>query len=87
MGCGAVSRRPHGLSTSSKHDAGAPIGTEGLARVVQAVPVPVVGIGGITVEGAAEVRRSGAAGAAVISAITDADSVERTVEAMLAPWA
>ncbi|WP_336344248.1 thiamine phosphate synthase [Halalkalicoccus ordinarius] len=48
----------------------------GLARVkaiADAVDVPLVGIGGITVENAADVVAAGATGVAVISAITGAD--------------
>jgi thiamine monophosphate synthase len=37
--------------------------------------VPVVGIGGITAENAAEVVRAGAAGVAVISAVADAEDM------------
>ncbi|MEQ1855969.1 MAG: thiamine phosphate synthase, partial [Longimicrobiales bacterium] len=44
IGCGAV------YATSTKPDAGEVIGLEGLNRVARAVGVPVVGIGGITVE-------------------------------------
>jgi thiamine-phosphate pyrophosphorylase len=42
------------------------LGPEGLSRIVQAVRVPVLAIGGISVDRFAEVRRSGAAGVAAI---------------------
>jgi thiamine-phosphate pyrophosphorylase len=52
------------------------IGTERLAGIVDAVDIPVVGIGGITAENAGEVVTAGADGAAVITAITGADDPE-----------
>jgi len=81
IGCGTV------YATTSKPDAGAAIGLDGLQRVVDAVDVPVVGIGGIDEERAAAVAAgTGAAGVAVIGAIMRAADVERTVRALLAPW-
>lgn len=63
-------------ATSSKADAGEPIGPGGLRAIREAVgsELPIVGIGGITLENAAEVIRSGADGVAVISAISRAAS-------------
>jgi len=55
--------------TSSKGDAGPPIGVDGLRAIVQVTSLPVVGIGGITVANAALVRRAGAAGVAVIQGV------------------
>jgi thiamine-phosphate pyrophosphorylase len=64
-----------------------PRGLEGLRQVVAATPLPVVGIGGIGPETAAQVLAAGAAGVAIISAVAAAgDPVEavrelrRTVE-------
>jgi thiamine-phosphate pyrophosphorylase len=45
------------------------VGTDLIRRVRSAVPVPLVAIGGITADNAAEVIRAGADGVAVISAI------------------
>jgi thiamine-phosphate pyrophosphorylase len=45
------------------------VGTHLIRRVRSAVPVPLVAIGGITADNAAEVIRAGADGVAVISAI------------------
>lgn len=58
-------------ATSTKEDAGAPIGT-GLIREVSALrpDMPLVGIGGITASNAAAVIAAGGAGVAVVSAIT-----------------
>jgi thiamine-phosphate pyrophosphorylase len=58
--------------TPTKGDAGQPIGVEGLARVVGAVSIPVVAIGGIRPENAGAAIEAGAAGVAVISAVIGA---------------
>ncbi len=81
IGCGAV------YATTTKADAGDVIGLEGLDRVARAVDVPVVGIGGITVERSAEVaKHTGAAGVAVVGAVMSAADVGATVRGLLAPW-
>ncbi len=61
--------------------AGVPvIGLDGLARVVKASPIPVVAIGGIDPERAADCVATGAAGVAVIGALfagnPDRDAIE-----------
>jgi thiamine-phosphate pyrophosphorylase len=58
--------------TPSKPDAGTPIGIAGLSEVIHAVSIPVVAIGGITLDNARAVIETGAAGVAVISAIMSA---------------
>ncbi len=80
IGCGAV------YATSTKPDAGEVIGLSGLQTVVEAVDRPVVAIGGITVERAAEVAATGAAGIAVVGAVMSADDPAATVHALLAPF-
>lgn len=60
------------FATTSKDDAGEPIGPAGLTEWAAAAGVPTVGIGGITVENAGEVIRAGAVGVSVISAILGA---------------
>jgi thiamine-phosphate diphosphorylase len=62
--------------TPSKADAHAPIGLEGLTSVVQATTLPVLAIGGITLENAAATLEAGAAGVAVISAVMGAADPE-----------
>lgn len=57
------------FASSSKDDAPAPIGIDGIHRITRMVSIPVVGIGGITAERAAAVVNAGAAGVAVIGAI------------------
>jgi thiamine-phosphate pyrophosphorylase len=62
--------------TPSKSDAGIPIGVDGLTEVIRDVSIPVVAIGGITLENAGLVIQAGAAGVAVISAIIGAPDPE-----------
>ena len=50
----------------------APMGPDGLAAIVQAVKVPVLAIGGVTVGGARLVGQAGAAGLAAIAELMDA---------------
>jgi thiamine-phosphate pyrophosphorylase len=64
------------FGTPSKPDAGVPIGLTGLARVAEAVSIPVVGIGGITLQNAAAVIEAGAQGVSVISAVVGAADPE-----------
>ena len=65
-------------ATATKPDAGAPIGIAGLRGLSAALaPLPVVAIGGIGINNAAEVMASGAAeGIAVVSAIASAPDPE-----------
>jgi thiamine-phosphate pyrophosphorylase len=73
LGCGTV------WPTSSKEDAGRVIGVEGLDRVARSVPIPVVGIGGVTPRRAEELRGTAAAGIAVVGAVMAApDPAEAT---------
>jgi thiamine-phosphate pyrophosphorylase len=58
-------------ATPTKPEAQA-LGLEGLAEVVAAVAIPVVGIGGISASNARLVLEAGAAGVAVISAVAAA---------------
>ena len=81
IGCGTV------YTTSTKPDAGASIGVEGLQSVVDSVEVPVIGIGGISADRVAEVARSGAAGVATVGAVMGAADVADEVVRLLAPWA
>ncbi|HQO83395.1 MAG TPA: thiamine phosphate synthase [Synergistales bacterium] len=68
LGVGAV------FPTRSKKDTRV-IGPEGLRKVVQAVSLPCVAIGGITVEGVPEILRTGASGVAVIGAVAGASDI------------
>lgn len=64
------------FGTSSKPDAGRPIGVEGLEQVARAVVIPVVAIGGVTAQNASAAIRAGAAGVAVISSVVCAADPE-----------
>ncbi|MGM0715249.1 thiamine phosphate synthase [Brevibacillus parabrevis] len=73
------------FATSSKADAGEPIGPAGLREIREAVgaELPIVGIGGITLENAKQVCQAGADGVAVISAISRAESPKQAAEDLL----
>jgi thiamine-phosphate pyrophosphorylase len=74
------------FATSSKGDAGAPIGVNGVRVVVEATPLPVAAIGGITLAALPRVRETGATMAAVISALAGAPDPEATARAFVRAW-
>ena len=81
IGCGAV------FGTTTKHDVGDErIGTARLRAVVDAVTIPVVGIGGINVSNVQEVAGAGAAGCAVVGAVMQAEDVSEAVQQLLQAW-
>jgi thiamine-phosphate pyrophosphorylase len=61
------------FATATKKDTATPLGLDGIRRIRAAVQLPLVGIGGITVENSAAVITAGADGIAVVSAIVSAD--------------
>ncbi|WP_119166463.1 thiamine phosphate synthase [Algihabitans albus] len=63
-------------ATTTKANAAAPIGPAGVAAVRAVTALPLVGIGGITIDRAPEVIAAGAQGVAVVSAITGSDDPE-----------
>jgi len=63
--------------TRSKADAGIPIGISGLKAVIEACPLPVVGIGGIHHGNISAVIEAGADGVSLISAIVGAADPEK----------
>jgi thiamine-phosphate pyrophosphorylase len=65
------------FATPTKPDAPRPMGLEGLREVARVCSLPIVAIGGMNKTNAAEALRAGAAGIAVVSAIVQADDVER----------
>lgn len=67
LGCGAI-----WSAHASKQNASAPRGLAMIESVSSAVDIPIVGIGGVTIERAPAVIRAGAAGAAVIRAVLGA---------------
>jgi thiamine-phosphate pyrophosphorylase len=70
-------------ATPSKPDAAEPIGLAGLHEVCLAVDVPVVAIGGVDASNAGECIRAGAAGVAVIRAVSELAAVRAAVDAAL----
>jgi thiamine-phosphate pyrophosphorylase len=73
-------------ATATKPDAALPIGFDGLAKIVWAAPVPAVAIGGLELADVAAVKRAGAAGLAVVSAIAAAEDPEAATRALCAAW-
>ncbi len=63
-----------------------PHGIEGLRRAVRRAKVPVVAIGGISVENVAQIARTGARCAAAISALCQAANPEQAVLAFVEAW-
>lgn len=78
FGVGAV------FGTRTKSDAGDPIGVERVREIKAAFPyMPIVAIGGITADNIAEVSRSGAEAAAVVSAIVGASDIEAATKNLI----
>ena len=59
-------------ATPTKTDTAPPLGLQGLRQIRAAVNIPLVGIGGLNRDNAAEAIRNGADGIAVVSAIVSA---------------
>ena len=74
------------FATPTKGDAGAPLGPEGFAALAARATegLPVIGIGGITANNAADIMRAGAAGIAVIGAVLNAPEPETAARALRA---
>jgi thiamine-phosphate pyrophosphorylase len=68
--------------TRTKPDGRPALGIEGLAAIVRAVSIPVVGIGGIDHDNVSGVIAAGAAGAAVISAVAAAEDMAAAARAL-----
>lgn len=63
--------------TTSKDDAGPVSGIDILKQVVEAIPLPIIAIGGVSAENTPKVIRAGAHGIAVISAVCCQEDPER----------
>ena len=70
------------FATPSKAAFGEPHGVRRLAEVCRSVPIPVLAIGGITVENAGECFAAGASGIAAIRLFQDAPEPAGAVEAL-----
>jgi thiamine-phosphate pyrophosphorylase len=69
-------------ATPTKTDTAPPLGLQGLQQIRKAVRLPLVGIGGLNRENAAEVIRNGADGVAVVSAIVAAENPQAAADAL-----
>ena len=69
--------------TPSKQMFGPPLGIRTLEKACQLVRIPIIGIGGVTAARAHEMRRAGAFGVAVITAILGAADVESATRELL----
>ena len=67
------------FATSTKKDAGKPIGTEVLKKANGELRIPFMAIGGITQENLADVLKAGCGRVCMISAILTKDNVEEEV--------
>ena len=69
-------------ATPTKTDTSPPLGLEGLREIRKVVRLPLVGIGGLNRDNAAEVIRNGADGVAVVSAIVADDDPQAAADAL-----
>jgi thiamine-phosphate diphosphorylase len=73
-------------ATSTKVDAPPPLGLDGFARLAATTRRPAVAIGGVTPADLPGLRAAGAAGAAVVSAVCDADDPRAAATALADAW-
>lgn len=73
-------------ATATKPGHAAPIGFDGLARIIAAAGLPAVAIGGIGAGDAAQVKLAGAEGVAVVSAIARAEDPQAAARGLLDEW-
>ncbi|MDN6624645.1 MAG: thiamine phosphate synthase [Acidipropionibacterium jensenii] len=72
--------------TSTKLDHPPVLGIDGFARFTAASPVPTVAIGGISRDDLAGLRRAGASGAAVVSALFAAEGPPEAARDLVEAW-
>lgn len=72
--------------TNSKGDAKTPLGLAQLKAFVKLSQLPVVAIGGISLKNCQQIAETGVAGAAVISAITQAKNIPQAVQTLNQFW-
>ena len=70
-------------ATPSKRMFGPPLGIHTLEKACRLVRIPIIGIGGVTAARAQQMRRAGAFGVAVITAILGATDVESATRELL----
>ena len=74
------------FATSTKPDAQAPIGVNGLEQLMRICPVPAVAIGGIKSEHIEHIVKAGAQGVAVVSAICGQDQPKECAQNLSSLW-
>lgn len=73
-------------ATASKPDHAPPIGLSGLAKIVTGTRLPCLAIGRISRRDIATIKAVGAAGIAVVSAISHAEDMELAARDLLREW-
>jgi thiamine-phosphate pyrophosphorylase len=73
-------------ATTTKSDAPRPLGLAAFGALAASTTLPAVAIGGIGLADIAPLRRSGAAGAAVVSAICSAPNPREAAESLANEW-
>ena len=73
-------------ATATKPDHAMPVGIAGLARIAARVTVPTIAIGGLGPGDAALLKRAGATGLAVVTAVTRAADPEAATRALVREW-
>lgn len=63
------------FETTSKDDANAPIGLTALKKICEEINIPVIAIGGITLQNVTDLKKAGVDGVAVISAVSRAKNM------------
>ena len=71
--------------TDTKTNLGEPLGLRAIAELKKASPLPLIAIGGINPSNADSVRKAGADGIAVVSAIMAAEDVQHAVALLSGP--
>lgn len=73
-------------ATATKPDHAPPIGFDGLAAITAATTLPCLAIGGLGAADAPALRRAGAAGMAVVSAVTRAPDPQAATRTIVEHW-
>lgn len=68
--------------TTSKDDAGSVKGLASLTQVAKAVPIPIIAIGGISLDNVSEILQTGIHGIAVISSVCCQEDPEQATKAL-----